>query len=357
VITPHPARWWHPTAAGRLQCDLCPRGCRLRPGQRGFCFVRQRQGDALVLTTWGRSSGFCVDPIEKKPLHHFYPGSSVLSFGTAGCNLGCRFCQNWSLSRAAAADRLCDQGEPETIAAEALALGCRSVAFTYNDPVVFAEYAIDVARACHAAGLATVAVTAGYVRAAPRRELFGAIDAANVDLKAFSEGFYRKLCFAHLQPVLETLEWLVKEGGVWTELTTLLVPGHNDSEDEVARLAGWVVEHLGPGVPLHFSAFHPDYRLRDVPPTPPATLERARRQALSAGLRHVYTGNVHDLEGDATRCTGCGQVVIARDWYELLDYRLDAHGRCRTCLAPLAGRFDPEPGRFGRRRIPVRLGS
>ena len=350
------ARWWHPLADGRLQCDLCPRDCRLQAGQRGFCFVRQRQGDAMVLTTWGRSSGFCVDPIEKKPLAHFYPGSSVLSFGTAGCNLGCRFCQNWDISKASDADRLCDEASPEAIAEEARALGCRSVAFTYNDPVVFAEYAIDVAAACHQAGLATVAVTAGYVHAAPRRELFGVMDAANVDLKAFTEGFYQKLCFAHLAPVLETLEWLVKEGGVWTEVTTLLIPGHNDTEDEVARLSGWLVEHLGPDVPRHFSAFHPDFKLRDAPPTPPGTLRRARQQARAAGLRHVYTGNVHDLEGDATLCAGCGEVVIARDWYELLDYRLDAHGRCRTCGAALPGRFDATPGDFGRRRIPVRLG-
>ena len=351
----HPARWWHRIDDGRLQCDLCPRDCRLKEGQRGFCFVRQRQGDAMALTTWGRSSGFCVDPIEKKPLHHFYPGSSVLSFGTAGCNLGCRFCQNWDISKARQQDRLCDEATPDAIAAEALALGCRSVAFTYNDPVVFAEYAIDVAEACRAAGLATVAVTAGYVHPAPRRELFDRMDAANVDLKAFTEGFYHRLCFAHLAPVLETLEWLAREGRTWLELTTLLIPGLNDSEAEVAALAEWVVGHLGRDVPLHLSAFHPDFELRDVPPTPPATLARARRQALAAGLRHVYTGNVHDLEGDATRCAGCGVVVIARDWYELLDYRLDAEGRCDACGARLAGRFDPAPGHFGRRRIPVRL--
>ncbi|MBK9515997.1 MAG: AmmeMemoRadiSam system radical SAM enzyme [Anaeromyxobacter sp.] len=352
---PHPARWWHALPDGRLQCDLCPRDCRLRDGQRGFCFVRQRSGDGLVSTTWGRSSGFCVDPIEKKPLHHFYPGSSVLSFGTAGCNLGCRFCQNWDLSRATALDRLMDQATPEQVAARAVALGCRSVAFTYNDPVVFAEYAIDVAEACRARGVKTVAVTAGYVRAAPRLELFGRMDAANVDLKAFTEGFYRRLCLGHLAPVLETLEVLVKSLGVWTEITTLLIPGQNDGEAEVAALAGWIAEHLGPDVPLHFSAFHPDFQLADLPATPPATLARARRQALAAGLRHVYTGNVHDLEGDATSCAGCGKVVIARDWYELLDYRLTPEGRCQACGRTLAGRFDAAPGRFGRRRVPVRL--
>jgi len=357
IATAHPARWWHLREDGKLQCDLCPRDCRLAEGQRAFCFVRERQGDAMVLTTWGRSSGFCVDPIEKKPLHHFYPGTSVLSFGTAGCNLGCRFCQNWDISKARAADRLADEATPQEIAEEAVALGCRSVAFTYNDPVVFAEWAIDVAQACHARGLATVAVTAGYVHPEPRRELFAHIDAANVDLKAFTEDFYRKLCFAHLQPVLDTLEYLVRETKVWLEITTLLIPGRNDSEEEVARLSGWVAERLGPDVPLHFSAFHPDFELRDLPPTPAATLARARRQALAAGLRHVYVGNVHDREGDATRCTGCGKVVIARDWYELLDYRLDAAGRCAACGTALAGRFDAAPGRFGRRRVPVRFGG
>jgi len=351
----HPARWWHALDDGRLQCDLCPRDCQLHEGQRGFCFVRQRVGDAMVLTTWGRSSGFCVDPIEKKPLHHFYPGSSVFSFGTAGCNLGCRFCQNWDISRATEWDRLTDQATPEAIAAQAAALGCRSVAFTYNDPVIFAEYAIDVAEACRARGLKTVAVTAGYVHPEPRRELFSRMDAANVDLKAFTEDFYRTLCLGHLAPVLETLEWLVKEAGVWTELTTLLIPGHNDGEAEVARLCEWVAGHLGPDVPLHFSAFHPDFKMVGVPATPPATLTRARRQGLAAGLHHVYVGNVHDPEGETTSCAGCGATLVVRDWYKLLDYRLTPDGRCPACDRVLAGRFDPVPGHFGRRRIPVRM--
>jgi pyruvate formate lyase activating enzyme len=351
----HPARWWHTLPDGRLQCDLCPRDCRLADGQRGFCFVRQRVGGAMALTTYGRSSGFCIDPIEKKPLNHFYPGSSVLSFGTAGCNLGCRFCQNWEISKARAQDRLTDQASPEEIAGRALALGCRSVAFTYNDPVIFAEYAIDVAEACRAVGVKAVAVTAGYVHAAPRLELFSRMDAANVDLKGFTEDFYRKLCFGHLTPVLESLEVLVKELKVWTEITTLLIPGRNDGEAEVAALSEWIAGHLGPDVPLHFSAFHPDFQLSDVPPTPPATLARARRQALAAGLHYVYTGNVHDLTGGATRCPACREVVVARDWYELLDYRLTRDGRCAACGHAIPGRFDPRPGHFGRRRVPVRL--
>ncbi len=351
----HPARWWHALGDGRLQCDLCPRDCQLHDGQRGFCFVRQRAGDVMVLTTWGRSSGFCVDPIEKKPLNHFYPGTSVFSFGTAGCNLGCRFCQNWDISKATEWDRLTERATPEAIATEALKLGCRSVAFTYNDPVPFAEYAIDVAEACRDRGLKTVAVTAGYIHPAPRTELFSRMDAANVDLKAFTEDFYRKLCFAHLAPVLDTLEWLVKEAGVWTEITTLLIPGQNDGEAEVAQLSEWIAGHLGPDVPLHFSAFHPAFKLGDVLPTPPATLSRARRQAMAAGLRYVYTGNVHDLEGDATRCPGCGANLIARDWYELLDYRLTPDGRCLACGQIVAGRFDPVPGHFGRHSHAVRM--
>jgi len=349
----HPARWWHRLDDGRVQCDLCPRDCKLHEGQRGFCFVRQREGDAMVLTTYGRSSGFCVDPIEKKPLAHFYPGSSVLSFGTAGCNLGCRFCQNWDISKATQWDRLAAQATPRAIAERAQALGCRSVAFTYNDPVIFAEYAMDTADECHALGLKAVAVTAGYMHPEPRREFYAKMDAANVDLKAFTEDFYSKITFAHLQPVLETLEYLAKETRVWLEVTTLLIPGHNDSPAEVAQLSEWMVSHLGPQVPLHFSAFHPDFKMLDVPPTPAATLTRARRQALEAGLRYVYVGNVHDVAGDTTSCHVCRRPLIVRDWYELLEYDLTPDGRCPGCDTPVAGHFDPKPGDFGRRRVPV----
>lgn len=347
------ARWWHRLPDGRVQCDLCPRDCRLHEGQRGFCFVRERQGDALVLTTWGRSSGFCLDPIEKKPLAHFFPGSSVLSFGTAGCNLGCRFCQNWDISKARDLERSAEEAGPEAIAEAAVRHGCRSVAFTYNDPTIFAEYAMDVADACHARGVQTVAVTAGYIRDEPRRALYAKMDAANVDLKAFTEGFYERLCFGHLQDVLETLEYLVKETRTWLEVTTLLIPGHNDGEEEVARLTEWMAGHLGPEVPLHFSAFHPDFKLLDVPPTPAATLRRARAQALGAGLKHVYVGNVHDREGEVTSCARCGATLIARDWYELLDYRLTPDGRCPGCGEPLAGRFAERAGDFGRKRLRV----
>jgi pyruvate formate lyase activating enzyme len=352
----HPARWWHRLDDGQIECDLCPRDCKLGDGQRGLCFVRQRAGDQMVLTTYGRSSGFCIDPIEKKPLAQFYPGSSVLSFGTAGCNLACKFCQNWDISKSREFDRLTDEATPEQIARAAAAHGCTSVAFTYNDPVIFAEYAMDVADACHARGVKTVAVTAGYIYPEPRRELYAKIDAANVDLKAFSEDFYHRVTASHLAPVLETLEYLRHETEVWLEITTLLIPGYNDSDAELEAMSGWLVEKLGPDVPLHFSAFHPDYKMTDVPPTPLSTLRRARQIARNAGLLYVYTGNVHDTEGDTTCCPGCGKALIVRDWYEILDYRLTPEGACSACGRTIAGRFAPQAGRFGRRRIPVEIG-
>lgn len=342
--------WWHRLADGRLQCDLCPRYCKLHDGQRGFCFVRQARAEGMVLTSYGRASGFCIDPIEKKPLNHFYPGTSVLSFGTAGCNLGCRFCQNWDISKAREADRLSAWASPETVVEAAVRSGCRSIAFTYNDPVIFAEYAIDCAREAHKRGLKTVAVSAGYITPEARRDFFARIDAANIDLKAFTNQFYEQLCFAKLEPVLETLRWLKHETKVWLEVTTLLIPGHNDSEEEVARLCAWFVRNLGPEVPLHFTAFHPDFKMMDVPPTPPATLSRARRQALKAGLHHVYTGNVSDVKGQSTNCASCGQLLIERNWYHLGRWNLDQNGCCQFCGARLAGHFDPEPGRWGARR-------
>ena len=353
----HPARHWHPIDDDRIQCDVCPRDCTLREGQRGLCFVRQREGDAMVLTTYGRSSGFAVDPIEKKPLAHFYPGSSVLSFGTAGCNLACKFCQNWDISKSRDMDSLADEASPDAIARAAEEAGCKSVAFTYNDPTIFAEYAMDVADACHARGLQTVAVTAGYIHAQPRREFYAKIDAANVDLKAFTEKFYHELTSSHLGPVKETLEYLVHETNVWTEITTLLIPGMNDSTEELEKLTAWVAEKLGPHVPLHFSAFHPDYKMAGVPATPPATLQRARSIALKAGLKYVYTGNVHDPGGEITSCESCGTALIERDWYELLAYRVDAEGKCPTCAHPLHGRFDAKAGSFGRRRFRIAVGG
>lgn len=351
------ARYWT-TDGERVTCQLCPRACRMREGQRGYCFVRAHEGGRLVLTTDGRSSGFCIDPIEKKPLAHFLPGTPVLSFGTAGCNLGCRFCQNHEISTARAFDRLAERASAEDIASAAVAHGCRSVAFTYNDPVIFAEYAMDVAAACREQGIHPVAVTAGYVDEPARTDFFAAMDAANVDLKGFTEDFYVHLTGGHLRTVLDTLEHLAASD-VWFEITTLLIPGHNDGDAELAALAGWVVEHLGRDVPLHFSAFHPDHRLRDVPPTPLATLSRARRIALDAGVRYAYTGNVHDVEGDTTWCPGCGAALVVRDWYALREWHLavDAAGAasCPECGTAVAGRFEPTPGRFGRQRVPIRI--
>jgi len=348
-------RYWHAEDDGRIQCDLCPRYCRLRDGQRGLCFVRARRGDEMVLTTYGRSSGFCIDPIEKKPLNHFLPGTPVFSFGTAGCNLACKFCQNWDISKSREIDTLADAASPEQIAETAEGMGCRSVAFTYNDPVIFLEYAIDTARACHARGLRTVAVTAGYICDAPRREFFAHMDAVNVDLKAFTEDFYHRLTGGHLQPVLDTLEYIHHETDCWLEITTLLIPGHNDGDDEVRSLARWVHQKLGADVPLHFSAFHPDYKMTDVPPTPPSTLLRAREIALEMGLNYVYVGNVHDPHADSTWCPACGSRVIERDWYVLGEWRLTRSGRCAHCGRAIAGVFEAHPGDWGAKRLPVNM--
>ncbi len=350
-----PGRYWRTLDDGRVLCELCPRFCKLKEGQRGFCFVRQNINDGMVLTTYGRSSGFCVDPIEKKPLNHFYPGTGVLSFGTAGCNLACRFCQNWSISKSREYDTLADAASPEAIARAAATTGSRSVAYTYNDPVIFLEYAVDVAAACRELGIANVAVTAGEICPEPRREFFAAMDAANVDLKAFTDRFYKKICGGELQPVLDTLEYLAHETDVWIELTTLLIPGENDSEAEIDEMTRWVVETLGPDVPMHFTAFHPDFKMTDRPPTPPETLSRARRVALENGVRYAYTGNVVDPEGGSTYCHECGELLIGRDWYQLSTWNLDHDGKCLECGAQCAGHFDGPPGTWGARRLPVRI--
>ena len=350
-----PTRYWHTLSDGRTQCDVCPRYCKLRDGQQGLCFVRSCDNGRIVLNTYGRSSGFCVDPIEKKPLNHFLPGTAVLSFGTAGCNLSCKFCQNWDISKSREVDTLADSASPEVIARAAKELGCRSVAFTYNDPVIFHEYAIDVAKACREIGIKTVAVTAGYVCDEPRREFYRYMDAANVDLKAFTEEFYHHITVGHLQPVLDTLVYLKRETDVWFEITTLLIPGENDSEEELQRLTRWVVENLGPDVPLHFTAFHPDFKMLDNPKTPPATLTRARRIATENGIRYAYTGNVHDPEGDSTYCHQCGARVIGRDWYVMTGWNLTDSGDCRSCGAACAGVFNGPPGNWGSKRMPVRL--
>jgi pyruvate formate lyase activating enzyme len=349
-----PTKYWHRLEDGRVQCDACPRFCTLRDGQRGLCFVRGCEEGEIVLMTYGRSSGFCVDPIEKKPLNHFLPGTSVLSFGTEGCNLSCTFCQNWDISKSREVAKLADEASPGLIARAARELGCRSVAFTYNDPTIFLEYASDVADACREIGIRAVAVTAGYICPTPRADFYRHIDAANVDLKAFTEKFYRDVTASHLQPVLDTLVYLRQETKVWLEITNLVIPGLNDSEEECDAMTRWVVENLGPDVPMHFSAFHPDWKMRDVPATPPETLARARRIAMGNGVRYAYTGNVDDLEGGATLCHRCGETVIARDGYDLTQWNL-AHGRCGGCGQACAGVFEDRPGQWGSRRLPVRL--
>ncbi|HEV7226327.1 MAG TPA: AmmeMemoRadiSam system radical SAM enzyme, partial [Pirellulales bacterium] len=348
--------WWRADeeCSGRVVCELCPRACALRPGDRGFCFVRENREGEVVLSTYGRSTGFCIDPIEKKPLNHFYPGTSVLSFGTAGCNLGCKFCQNWSISKSREIERLSEAATPDAIAEAARRLGSKSVAFTYNDPVVWAEYAIDTVRACRAAGVKTVAVTAGYISPAARGPFFEFMDAANVDLKGFTEDFYRHVTLSHLEPVLDTLSWLKRETDVWFEITNLVIPQANDSLDEIREMCHWILDRLGPDVPLHFTAFHPDFRMTDRGRTPAETLLAAREIARSLGLNYVYVGNVHAPREQSTFCPQCQALLIERNGYELGTYGL-AGDRCQRCQTPIPGRFDAKPGQWGSRRQSVRI--
>jgi len=347
--------WWHELDDGRrLVCDLCPRGCVLRLGDRGFCFVREHRGGQIVSTTYGRSTGFCIDPIEKKPLNQFYPGTAVLSFGTPGCNLGCKFCQNWTMSRSRDVEAACETALPQAIAAAARQFECRSVAFTYNDPIIWAEYAIDTARACRAAGIRTVAVTSGYIAPAAREAFYEVMDAANVDLKGFTDEFYREYCGGRLEPVLDTLRWLVHNSQTWVEITNLIIPQANDSPDELKRMCQWIAAELGPDVPLHFSAFHPDFKMTDRDPTPPSTLSAAYDIARAAGLRYVYTGNIVDPDRQCTYCPGCGRAVIRRDGYAVVGFEL-RQGRCAHCQTPIAGRFDDAVGTWGNRRMSIHI--
>lgn len=360
-IQGHPARWWHALPNGQIQCDLCPRNCRLHEGQRGACFVRQMSGGIMRLTTYGRSSGFCIDPIEKKPLDHFYPGSSIFSFGTAGCNLTCSFCQNWDISKSKDMDRLMAQASPAMIADAARQCQADSVAYTYNDPIIFAEYALDTAIICKELGIYNVAVTAGYIHPEPARAFFSMMDAANVDLKSFNENFYHKLCSAHLKPVLDTLVYIKHHTSCWLEITTLLIPGHNDSPQEITELATWIFRELGPEVPVHFTAFSPAWKMPAIHKTPLETLNMARKIAMDTGLHYVYTGNVHDTAGGTTHCPGCQAALIVRDWHKVCAYHLTPNGRCPNCNTQIAGRFRESLGKdgkaFGPQRIPVRFAT
>jgi pyruvate formate lyase activating enzyme len=348
-------KYWHKLSDGRIQCDVCPRACKLHEQQRGLCFVRARLNDEVVLTTYGRSSGYCIDPIEKKPLNHFLPGTPVLSFGTAGCNLACKFCQNWDISKSREIDTLSQEAFPKAIADAAKRLGCPSIAFTYNDPVPFMEYAIDTSKECHLLGIKTVSVSAGYICPKPREELYKYIDAANIDLKAFSERFYDKLTGSHLQDVLDTLVYLKHETNVWLEITTLLIPDENDSDEEIEEMSKWILKNLGPDVPLHFTAFHPDWRMLDKKPTPSATLNTARKIAKSNGLNYVYVGNVHDVDGGSTYCVHCNKCLIKRDWHSVLEYNLSDRGLCLNCGNKCPGVFLGPCGKWGGRRQVVNI--
>lgn len=357
AVNEYRGRYWHNIEGdSALHCDLCPRACVLKDGDRGFCFVRKNEGGQMILTTYGKSTGFCIDPIEKKPLNHFLPGTSVLSFGTAGCNLGCQFCQNWSISKSREIEIISELATPKDIAHAALKYGCQSVAFTYNDPVIWAEYAIDTAKACRELGIKTVAVTAGYITPEARPEFYSVMDAANVDLKGFTENFYKRLTLSSLEPVLDTLKWLKHESNVWFEITNLVIPGANDHPDEIAAMCDWIVNNLGEEIPLHFTAFHPDFRMDDLPPTSADTLIKARQQAIKAGIKYAYTGNVHHLEGGTTYCPRCQQALISRDWYEINAYQLNEN-QCNACGYVIAGYFNQAQGAWGRRRLPVRLGD
>jgi pyruvate formate lyase activating enzyme len=348
-------RYWHKTEDNRVQCDLCPRACKLRNGQRGLCFVRACEDDQIVLTTYGRSSGFCIDPIEKKPLNHFYPGSSVLSFGTAGCNLSCKFCQNWDISKSRQMDSLSSAASPQQLAQAAAEFSCKSIAYTYNDPVIFHEYAIDVAQASKEENIKAVAVTAGYICPEPRREFFNHMDAANIDLKAFTEKFYYHLCGGKLADILDTILYVKHETNTWLELTTLLIPGENDSRKEIEALSRWIMDNLGPDIPLHFTAFHPDFKMREKSNTSTSSLTQSREIALNNGLHHVYTGNVSDAVGGSTYCANCNALLIKRDRYQLGYWHLNETGQCKDCGHSLQGHFDKKPGSWGPRRQLIRF--
>lgn len=350
-----PTRYWHRLADGRIQCDLCPRECKLHAGQQGLCFVRANENNQIVLTSYGRSTGFVIDPVEKKPLNHFKPGSSVLSFGTAGCNLACKYCQNWDMSKARDLDRMMNTASPKDLVSTTSRLGVQSIAYTYNDPIVFMEYAMDTAKEGRSAGISSIAVTAGYIHADPREEFFEYMDAVNIDLKSFDEKYYYKLCGGHLKPVLETIDYVANHTNCWLELTTLLIPGYNDSIEEVEKMSGWILDHLGPDVPLHFTAFHPDYKMRDVPFTTLDKLLEARNAAMTLGLHYVYTGNVRDEESGSTYCPQCGQRVIGRIGYLIHEWNIK-NSTCQFCGSPIAGVFEDHPGQWGGKRESVCIG-
>lgn len=334
----YPAKWWEQAPNGKILCTLCPRYCTIGEGQAGFCFIRQNIGGSLYSVGYGRPTGFAIDPIEKKPLNHFLPGSEILSFGTAGCNLGCKFCQNWSTSKARIDTTNSIYATPEDVIQIAKKYKTPSIAYTYNDPVIFGEYVIDVSKIARQNGINNVMVTAGYIDKNARKDVFRHIDAANVDLKAFTEKFYHNLTFSHITDVLETLIWLKKETGIWIEITNLIIPDENDSDDEIRKMCDWIVENLGDEVPLHFTAFHPDFKMIDKPGTPQSTLSKARSISKSRGIKYCYTGNVHDIDGQTTYCPYCNSKLISRNWHSVISNKL-REGHCYNCGLMIAGKF------------------
>ena len=331
----HEASWWEAEPGGRVHCYLCPRHCHIHAGQAGFCFIRVNRGGKLYSLGYGSPAALQIDPIEKKPLSHFLPGSLVFSMGTAGCNMGCFFCQNWDISKSRQDQVRSQRVAPEDVPLLALEHGCESIAFTYNEPTIWGEYVIDICKAAKYHGLKTVMVSNGYITREAFHDIYDHIDAANIDLKAFTENFYGKITLTHLQPVLDTLQWLKNETSVWFELTNLLIPTLNDGAEEIGKLSEWVMQHLGPDVPLHFTAFHPDFKLQDKPATPPETLHRARKIALDAGLHYVYEGNIFS-EGAHTGCPSCGELLIRRSWHNVLENNLE-NGACPSCGLAIPG--------------------
>lgn len=332
------AKWWEETDSGKILCTLCPRYCKIGEGQPGFCYIRQNHNGKLYTLGYAKPTGFAIDPIEKKPLNHFLPGTTILSFGTAGCNLGCKFCQNWSMSKAKIDDINSLDARPEEVVKLAKKSGTPSIAYTYNDPTIFGEYVIDISKLAREENIKSVMVTAGYIDKDARKDVYKYIDAANVDLKAFTEDFYWKKTSSHLADVLDTLVWLKNETDVWIEITTLLIPDENDSSLEIKAECDWILENLGDNVPLHFTAFHPDFKMKDKDYTPEYTLLQAREIALTSGIKHCYVGNVHNREGQATYCPKCGEILIRRDWHTVISDKL-VNGRCNNCNTNIEGVF------------------
>jgi len=333
------AKWWEPTEGGKILCTLCPRYCKIGDGQPGFCYIRQNIDGKLYSIGYGRPTDFAIDPIEKKPLNHFLPGSTILSFGTAGCNLGCKFCQNWSMSKAKLDDDNSLDVSPEGVVALAKSNGTPSIAYTYNDPTIFGEYVIDISKIAREEGIKSVMVTAGYIDKEARKDVYKYIDAANVDLKGFTERFYWKNTYSHLDDILDTLIWLKNETDVWFEITTLLIPDENDSSEEIKLECDWILKNLGDSVPLHFTAFHPDFKMIDKERTPEKTLIRARQIAIDMGIKYCYVGNVHNKEGQTTYCPNCKEKLIRRDWHSVISNKIK-NGKCIKCGFAIEGIFN-----------------